>query len=87
MKALIEPMFESIGLEIIELVKNGVSLGYQVVAGAVQANNQGRAHSKNPARIKYNGLLFRSSIEVAFFRALFQAGYLVAPLPYPCRGR
>jgi hypothetical protein len=44
-------------------------------------NNQGRAHSQNPAGIEYEGLRFRTRSEIVLFRALKAADLLVAPLP------
>jgi hypothetical protein len=43
-------------------------------------NNQGRAHSQNPAPLEHGGLQFRSQAEIELFRALLKAGYLMAPL-------
>ena len=77
---LLSPMFQSIGLDVVPKVEFGVEIGFQVVASRIEANNQGRAHSSNPAPIEYRGLHFRSKVEVEFFKAIYAAEYLVAPL-------
>ena len=74
-------MFQSIGLDLAPKVEFGIEVGFQIVAGRIEANNQGRAHSSNPGPLEYQGLRFRSRVEIELFKALFAAGYLVAPLP------
>jgi hypothetical protein len=78
---LLRPMFQSIGLDLVPKVEFGIEVGFQIVAGRVEANNQGRAHSSNPGPLEYRGLRFRSNVEIELFKALFAAGHLVAPLP------
>lgn len=47
----------------------------------VGINNQGRAHSDNPAGIQVDGLRFRTKGEVMLYKALRRANVLFAPLP------
>lgn len=78
---LIRPMFKSMGFDIVHRTEFGVGVGYQVVPAKVNASNQGRAHSANPAPLQYKGLQFRSKCEIDFFKDIYSAGFLVAPLP------
>ncbi len=49
-------------------------------------NNQGRAHSQNIAKLKFEGLLFRSEPEILLYKALKATGIPLAPLPVFVRG-
>lgn len=44
-------------------------------------NNQGRVRSDNVAPLQEDGLLFRSPVEIRFYRALKTHGIAFAPLP------
>lgn len=56
------------------------------MATGTAATNQGRAHSKNPASLEHDGLLFRSKPEVYLYDALKATGVPFAPLPVFIRG-
>jgi hypothetical protein len=70
------------GFELIKARSLGEFSEYRLSSkAATSANNQGRAHSANPAPLEYDGLHFRSRFEVALYRELKTSEFVFAPLP------
>ncbi|MGE4545395.1 MAG: hypothetical protein AB7D06_14935 [Pedobacter sp.] len=74
--------------ELLQLCEEGLPLPKEPLSPSLsknkdysEINNQGRAHSRNVAKIEYEGLLFRSEPEILLYKALKKTGIPFAPLP------
>ncbi len=76
---VIKPVVSAFGKTLVRRNEYGIFEGLDIRDGRSGANNQGRAHSANPAALEHAGLHFRSQPEIQLFDELVKAWLSLGP--------